>query len=68
MSSTVGKLAASPPQLTATGETNLRCVFEASLDLAEWTKIALRTNLTDTVDYTPPASSSPQRFHRVQVP
>jgi len=65
---TVSKPAAGPVQLTATGQTNLRYVFEASSDLAQWAKIAVRTNLTGTVDYTPAASSSPQRFYRVQVP
>ncbi len=55
-------------QLTATGQTNLRYVFEASTDLAQWTKIAVRTNVTGTVDLTPSAASSPQRFYRVQVP
>jgi len=54
--------------LTATGQTNLRYVFEASTNLAQWTKIAVRTNLTGTVDFTPPASSLPQRFYRVLVP
>jgi len=65
---TVSKPAAGPIQLTATGQTNLRYVFEASSDLAQWTKIAVRTNLTGTVDFTPAASSSPRGFYRVQVP
>jgi hypothetical protein len=65
---TVTKPAAGPVQLTATGQTNLRYVFEASSDLAHWTKIAVRTNLTGTVDYTPAASSAPAKFYRVQVP
>jgi len=65
---TVTKPAAGPVQLTATGQTNLRYVFEASPDLAQWTKIAVRTNLTGTVDFTAAASSSPWRFYRVQVP
>jgi hypothetical protein len=55
-------------QLTATGQTDLRYAFEASTNLVQWTKIAVRTNLTGTLDYPPPASSSPQRFYRVQVP
>ena len=62
------KPAADPLQLTATGQTNLRYAFEASTNLAQWTKIAVRTNVTGTVDYMPPASSSSQRFYRVQVP
>jgi enediyne biosynthesis protein E4 len=65
---TVTKPATGPVQLTATGQTNLRYVFETSSDLGQWTKIAVRTNLTGTVDFTPAASSSPHRFYRVQVP
>ena len=65
---TVTKPAAGPVQLTATGQTNLRSVFEASSDLAQWTKLAVRTNLTGSVDFTPAASSSPRRFYRVQMP
>ena len=64
----VTKPAAGPVQLTATSQTNLRSVFEASSDLAQWTKIAVRTNLTGSVDFTPAASSSPRRFYRVQMP
>ena len=55
-------------QLTATGQADLRYVFEASTDLAQWTKLAVRTNLTGTVEYTPPTSASSQRFYRVVVP
>jgi hypothetical protein len=65
---TVTQPAAGPVQLTATGQTNLRYVFQTSSNLRQWTKIAVRTNLTGTVDYTPATSSSPQRFYRVQVP
>ena len=55
-------------QLTATGQANLRYVFEASSDLAQWTKLAVRTNLTGTVKYTPPTSASSRQFYRVQIP
>ena len=65
---TASKSAGGAVQLTATGQANLRYVFEASSDLAQWTKVAVRTNLTGTVEFTPAASSSPQRFYRVQVP
>ncbi len=65
---TVSKSPDGALQLTATGQTNLRYAFEASTNLVQWTKIAVRTNLTGTVDYTPPPSPSPQRFYRVQVP
>jgi hypothetical protein len=66
---TVSKPAAGPVQLTATGQTNLRYVFEASSDLAQWTKIAVRTNLTGTAEFIDSAAASvPQRFCRVSVP
>jgi hypothetical protein len=55
-------------QLTATGQADLRYVFEASTDLAQWTKLAVRTNLTGTVNYTPPTSAALQRFYRVVLP
>lgn len=55
-------------QLTATGQSSLRYVFEASTNLTQWTKIAVRTNSTGAVEFTPAASSSSQRFYRVQVP
>ena len=65
---TASKSAEGALQLTATGQTNLRYAFEASTNLVQWTKIAVRTNVTGTVDFTPPVSSAPQRFYRVQVP
>jgi len=56
-------------QLTVTGQANLRYVFEASLDLAQWTKIGVRTNLTGTAELTDSAAANvPQRFYRVLVP
>jgi hypothetical protein len=55
-------------QLTATGQADFRYVFEASTDLAQWTKLAVRTNLTGTVSYMPPTSAAAQRFYRVAVP
>ncbi len=65
---TVSKAVDGSLQLTATGQTDLRYVFEASTDLAQWTKIAVRANLTGTVEVAPVASSSSQRFYRVVVP
>jgi len=66
---TVSKPAAGPLQLRAAGQTNLRYVFEASSDLAQWTKIAVRTNVTSTVEFTESAAANvSQRFYRVQVP
>mgnify|MGYP001575057625 CR=1 FL=1 len=70
---TVSKLTDGTLQLTASGQmqagaASLRYVFEASTDLRQWTKLAVRTNLTGTVEFTPAASSSSQQFDRVQVP
>jgi len=65
----VWKPAADPLQLTATGQTNLRYAFEASTNLAQWTKLAVRTNRTGTLEFTDAAASHfSQRFYRVQVP
>jgi enediyne biosynthesis protein E4 len=55
-------------QLSVTGQTNLLYVFEASTNLVQWTKIAVRTNLTGTLAFTPPASSGPRKFYRVLMP
>jgi len=56
-------------QLTLTGPTNLRYVFEASTDLAQWTKIGVRTNLTGTVEFTDTlAAKYAQRFYRGLAP
>ena len=56
-------------QLTGTDQTNPRYVFEASADLGRWTKIAVRTNLTGTAEFTDStAVNVPQRFYRVLVP
>jgi hypothetical protein len=65
---TVTKPTNNTVQLIATGPTNLRYAFESSTDLAQWTMIAVRTNLTGAVDHTPAASSSPRQFYRVVVP
>jgi len=55
--------------LTAAGQTNLRYVFEASTNLAQWTKIGVRTNLTGTAEFADStAINFPQRFYRVLVP
>ena len=55
--------------LTATGQTNLRYVFEASTNLAQWTKVGVRTNLTGTAEFTDSAATNlPRLFYRVLVP
>jgi hypothetical protein len=56
-------------QLTLTGQTNLLYVFEASSNLAQWTKVAVRTNVTGAVDFKDRfATNYPQRFYRGVVP
>jgi hypothetical protein len=55
-------------QLSVTGQTNLLYVFEASTDLVQWTKIAVRTNLTGTLEFTPATSSGPRQFYHVLMP
>jgi hypothetical protein len=66
---TASKSATGTVQLTATGQTNLWYVFEASTNLAQWTKIGVRTNLTGTAEFTDSATANvPQRFYRVVVP
>jgi len=63
------KSATGTVQLTVTGQTNLRYVFEVSTNLAQWTKIGVRTNLTGTAEFMDGASANvPQRFYRVAVP
>jgi hypothetical protein len=72
-----------PPQITASGHaadgtfqatvtcaaTNLLCVFEASTNLVQWTKLSVRTNTTGTVQFDDPgATNRPARFYRVVVP
>ena len=66
---TMSKAAGGPAQLTLTGQTNLLYAFEASTNLAQWTKIAVRTNQTGTVDFTDNgASNYSQRFYRAVAP
>ena len=55
-------------QLSVTGQTNQLYAFEASTDLEQWTKIAVRTNLTGMVEFTPPTSSGLRQFYRVLLP
>jgi hypothetical protein len=66
---TASKTAGGPVQLTLTGQTNLLYAFEASTNLAQWTKIAVRTNLTGTVDVTDYAATNySQRYYRGVAP
>ena len=56
-------------QLTLTGQTNLLYVFEASTNLVQWTKIAVRANLTGAVDFTDRAATNySQQFYRGVAP
>ena len=66
---TASRLASDTVQLTLTGQTNLLYVLQASTNLVQWTKIAVRTNLTGSVDFTGSASTNyPQRFYRAVAP
>ncbi len=71
------------PQITASGhaadgtfqatvtyaDTNFLCVFEASTNLVQWTKLSVRTNTTGTIQFDDPgATNRPARFYRVLVP
>jgi hypothetical protein len=71
------------PQITASGHatdgmfqatvtyaaTKLLCVLEASTNLAQWTKLSVRTNTTGTMQFDDPgATNRPERFYRVVVP
>ncbi len=56
-------------QLTVTGPPNLLYVFEGSTNLVQWTKLAVRTNVTGSVDYTDPkAGTHAQRYYRAVAP
>ena len=66
---TASRLASDTVQLTLTGQTNLLYVFEASTNLVQWTKIAVRPNLTGAVDFTDnTATNYSQRFYRTVTP
>jgi hypothetical protein len=55
--------------LSVTGDTDLRYVFEASTNLVNWTRLGLRTNLTGSIQFTDPrATNFTKRFYRVSVP
>jgi len=72
-----------PPQVTASGHaadgtfqatvacaaTDVLCVFEASTNLVQWTKLSVRTNTTGTMQFDDAgATNRPARFYRVMVP
>ena len=55
--------------LSATGDTGLLYVFDASSDLMTWTKVGIRSNATGVVSFTDTkATNYAQRFYRVSVP
>jgi hypothetical protein len=65
----VAKSESGEVQLTLTGQTNLLYVIEASTNLVQWTKIAVRTNLTGSVELTDSAATKhARRFYRAVVP
>jgi hypothetical protein len=55
--------------LSATGETDLRYVFEASTNLVNWTRLGVRTNLTGSIQFSDSkATNFAKRFYRLSVP
>jgi hypothetical protein len=47
----------------------IRCVLETSVDLEQWSKVQVRTNVTGTVKFIfSDATGAPTRFYRVMVP
>ena len=55
--------------LSVTGDTDLRYVFEASTNLASWTRLGVRTNLTGSIQLSDSkATNFAKRFYRVSVP
>jgi enediyne biosynthesis protein E4 len=55
--------------LSVTGDTGLRYLFEASTNLVNWSWLGVRTNLTGTVQFTDPrATNFTKRFYRVLIP
>src|SRR6185369_1633847 len=52
--------------LSATGETDLRYVFEASTNLVNWTRLGVRTNLNGSIQFSDSkATNFAKRFYRV---
>jgi hypothetical protein len=55
--------------LSATGEADLRYVFEASTNLVNWTRLVVRTNLTGSIQFSDSkATNFAKRFYRLSVP
>ena len=55
--------------LSVTGDAGLRYLFKASTNLANWTWLGVRTNLTGTIQFTDPrATNYTKRFYRVEIP
>jgi len=56
-------------QLVRRGVAGLQYLLEASTNLANWTKVGVRTNATGIVEFTDPkATYYPHRFYRVSAP
>ncbi|PYK98468.1 MAG: hypothetical protein DME19_12440, partial [Verrucomicrobia bacterium] len=55
--------------LSATGDTGLLYLLEASTNLVNWTKLGVRSNATGTVGFTDPkATNYASRFYRMSIP
>jgi hypothetical protein len=55
--------------LSVNGDAGVRCRFEASTNLANWSWLGVRTNLTGSIQFTDTtATNFPRRFYRVWAP
>jgi hypothetical protein len=55
--------------LSVTGNAGLLCVLEASTNLVDWTKLAVRSNATGGLQFADlEATNYARRFYRVSVP
>ena len=64
----VSRSASGAVDLSVTGDTDLRYVFEASTNLVNWTRLGVRTNLTGIQLSDPSTANYTRRFYRVSVP
>jgi len=56
-------------QLSATGNIGVRCLFEGSTNLINWSWLGARTNIAGTFDFTDTwATNFSRRFYRVSAP
>ncbi len=64
----VSRVLAGPTELSVTGDTGFRYLFEASTNLLNWSWLGTRTNLSGTFQFTDLyATNFPKRFYRVSA-